>query len=328
MRLPLLLLLLTAASAGAGEPLSVCATIPDLGDLVRAVGGDDVRVMVFARGTEDPHFVEAKPSFAKALAAADLLVVVGMELEIGWVPPLQQQARNPRIATGGMGYLEACAAITPLEIPGGDFDRSHGDVHPGGNPHFLTDPVCGVRVARLICDRLARIAPDSAGRCEERWRAFAIRIAAALFGAEQARGIRPEQVVARAEQESREHRATGGWFGRLRPAAGAAVVADHDLWPYLAQRFGFTVIGFLEPKPGLAPTTRHLTDLVATMKGRNVKAILTVPYFDPRHARVVAEATGAGIVRLAHQVGATEDAGDYPAMIERNVRTLAEALAR
>lgn len=327
MRLPTFLLFILAAAAMASEPLIVCATVPDLGDLVRAVGGDDVRVTVFARGADDPHFVEARPSFAKALSTADLLVVVGMELEIGWVPPIQQQARNPRIATGGAGYLEVCTAITPLEVPTSDIDRSHGDVHPGGNPHFLTDPVCGVRVARLICDRLARLAPASAARCEERWRSFASRVAVLLFGEEQGRHIAPEHVVAAAEQETREHRAAAGWFGRMRPAVGVTVVADHDLWPYLAHRFSFRVIGFLEPKPGLSPTTHHLTELIATMKNTGANVILTVPYFAPRHAQVVAEATGASIVRLAHQVGAGDDAGDYLTMIEHNVSALAAAAA-
>ena len=322
-----LLIALLFTCGFAAEPLNICASVPDLGELARLVGGDDVVVTSFARGGDDPHFVEARPSFTKVLAKADLLLVVGMELEIGWIPVIQQQSRNPRIATGGAGYLDASTAITPLGVPAADTDRSHGDVHPGGNPHFLADPICGLRVAAAIRDRLIVLAPERATRFAGRWQDFARRVASALFGAEQGARLAPDEVIAAAERESLKPGDAGGWFGKLRPFAGTTVVTDHDLWPYFAHRFGLRVVGFLEPKPGIAPTTRHLAALITLMQADHARAILTVPYFDPRHARLVSEQTGAVVVPLAHQVGATADAGDYLAMVGRNVEALALALS-
>lgn len=311
----------------ASEPLRVCTTVPDLGELVRAVGGDDVVVTVFVRGGDDPHFVEARPSFTKALSRADLLVVVGLELEIGWIPVLQEQARNARIAVGGAGYVEAASVIDKLGIPPPNTDRSHGDVHQGGNPHFLTDPVNGLRVARLIADRLIELIPERREHIENRWRAFAARMAIALFGIERGGDMAAAEVVIQAERETLEPSAkVGGWFALLRPAAGMSIVADHDLWPYVVRRFGLVGKGFLEPKPGIAPTTRHLAALVELMKKQHVRGILTTPYFDAQYARLVAERTGAVIIPLAHQVGALADAQDYLTTIERNVRALAAGL--
>jgi ABC-type Zn uptake system ZnuABC Zn-binding protein ZnuA len=328
MRL-LLVLLLGCLGVQAAEPLRLCATVPDLGDLARIVGGEDVVVTVFARGGDDPHFVEARPSFTTALASADALLVIGLELEVGWVPVLQSQSRNPRILTGASGHIDASVAIPVLGVPPEGADRSHGDVHVGGNPHYLADPVNGVRVARLIADRLALLAPDRRARFDANWRAFAGRMAVALLGPERAAGIAAEDLVAAAERESAQPTPTvGGWFAALRPALGMPVVADHDLWPYFARRFGLRVVGFLEPKPGLSPTTRHLTELMEHMRTQRVHIVITAPYADPRHARLVAGATGAVVVPLAHQVGVTAEASDYLATIGHNVRALAAAVGR
>ena len=177
-----LLLALLVAVAGAAEPLHVCATTTDLGDLVRAVGGEDVAVTVFARGGDDPHFVEPRPSFAKALAGAELVVSVGMELELGWLPTVLTQARNPRLAPGQPGSFAASSAIVPLGLPSGPVDRSQGHVHAGGNPHFLSDPVCGVQVAKALSARLGQLRPDLAAACETRYRSFTLHVARQLLG--------------------------------------------------------------------------------------------------------------------------------------------------
>jgi ABC-type Zn uptake system ZnuABC Zn-binding protein ZnuA len=244
---------------------------------------------------------------------------------------LQQQARNPRIAVDGSGYVDAASVINKLGIPPPDADRSHGDVHAGGNPHYLSDPVNGLRVARLIADRLIALAPERRERIENNWSHFATRMAVALFGATRGATIPPSEVVAQAEQEthhpSTDQQTDGGWFVALRPAVGVQVVTDHDLWPYFAQRFGLVINGFLEPKPGIAPTTKHLTVLIEQMRQHQVRAILTTPYFDPRHAQMVAERTGAIIIPLAHQVGSLPDAGDYLSTIDRNVRALQTGIA-
>jgi zinc/manganese transport system substrate-binding protein len=312
------------APAGA-EPLRVVATLPDLGNLAAVVGGDEVAVTVLVKGPQDAHFLEPRPSFIRALHEADLFVLNGMELEVGWVPPLLQSARNPRILPGGAGYLDASRAIVPIEVPQGPVSRSMGDVHPFGNPHYLTDPVNGLRVAALLRDRFAERRPEAAAAFARRYRDFASELAVRLVGAEAAAGRDPEEVV-RSVEEGRAG-ATGGWLGALRGAAGRDAVEDHKLWEYLARRFGLVPVATLEPLPGIAPTTRHLSEVVETMKRDGVGIILSSVYFDPRHASWVAERTGARIVPLAHQVGAREGASDYLTTIDYNVRALAEALA-
>jgi zinc/manganese transport system substrate-binding protein len=315
----------------ATEPLRVCATVPDLGGLVTAVGGDAVSVTVFARGGDDPHFVDPRPGFAKALARADLVVAVGIELEVGWLPVVLTQSRNAALAPGQPGYFEAAGAVRLLGVPGGAVDRSHGDVHPGGNPHFLTDPVCGVQVARVLAQRLGELRPELAGAVMAHYRAFTLDVAHRLLGDAVVARIGDDAAVTALERDNLavaigDAHDLGGWMGRLRPALGAALIADHDLWPYLARRFGFNVVGFLEPKPGVPPTTRHLGEIIALAKAQHVKAIITVPYFDPRHATLVAEQTGLPVVHLAHQVGALPAATDWLALIDSNVAALAAGL--
>jgi ABC-type Zn uptake system ZnuABC Zn-binding protein ZnuA len=326
----LLALTLGLGLAAGAEPLRVVATVPDLGSLAEAVGGEDVAVTVLVKGPQDPHFLEPRPSFVRALHEADVFVVVGMELEIGWVPPLLKTARNPGILPGSPGHVDASAAIVPLEVPQGSVTRAMGDVHPYGNPHYLTDPVNGLRVAALLRDRLSERRPEAAPAFAARYRRFADELAARLVGPDAAAGRDGEEVV-RAVEEGRAATLlagapAGGWLGTLRAAAGRPAVEDHKLWEYFARRFGLELVGTLEPKPGIAPTTRHLEDVVRMVEERRVGVILTSPYFDPRHARWVAERTGARVVTLAHQAGAREGALDYLSTVDYNVHALAEAV--
>jgi len=317
-----------AGPAGA-DPLRLVATLPDLGSLAETVGGEEVEVDVLVKGPQDAHFLEPRPSFIRALHEADLFVVNGMELEVGWVPPLLRSARNPDILPGAPGYLDASRAIAPIEVPQGRVDRSMGDVHPEGNPHYLTDPVNGLHVAALLRDRLTERRPEAAAAFAERYRGFASALAARLVGPEAAASRDPEQLV-RAIEEGRVEALLGGppggWLGTLRSARGARAVEDHKLWEYFARRFGLVPVATLEPLPGVAPTTGHLAEIVAQMEREKVGLILSSVYFDPRHASWVAERTGARIVPLAHQTGARDGAGDYLATLDYNVRALAEAL--
>lgn len=290
--------LLGVLSAAQAEPLRVCATTPDLGDLVRQVGGDQVSVTVFAKSAEDPHFIEAKPGFIAQLSRADLYVENGLELEVGWAPVLLQNARNARVLPGARGHLDASTVITPKEVPTGPVDRSMGDVHPGGNPHYLLDPAAGLAVARAIAERLEELRPEQAETFRQNLARF-------------------EQALAAGMKE---------WETMLAAFAGAKVVADHNLWPYFAERYQLEVVAFLEPKPGMSPTTRHLGDVVVRMQGENLKTILTSPYFDARHAEFVQRQTGAHIARLAHQVGSRPGTETYLAMIAHNVKETAAAL--
>ncbi len=326
--------LVVLAARVAAAPLAVVATVPDLGSLARAVGGDDVAVTVLAKGTEDPHFVEPRPSFVKALAEADLLLLVGMDLERGYLAPLVQQARNARIGPGAPGRVDASTVVTPLGVPAGPADRAMGDVHPFGNPHYLTDPVNGLRVARLLRDRLAAARPERAGAFTERHATLARRLGAALVGDPLAAKYDVEKLATLADAgrldaflaQQGDAAALGGWLATLRPHRGAAVVDDHDVWPYFARRFGLEVVGHMEPKPGIPPTTRHLEALIAVMRARDVRAILASAYYDPRHARFLAERTGARIAEMANQVGARPGTEDYVATVDWNVRRVAAAL--
>lgn len=327
---------LGSREALAAAPLKVCATVPDLGELCREVGGGDVSVTVFARGVQDPHFLDARPSFIRDLAEADLFLLVGLDLEVGWVPRLLLGSRNARVQLGRPGYLDcSTAGIAVLEIPAGVVDRALGDVHALGNPHYLLDPVNGLLVARAIRDRLIALRPEKKESFEKRYADFARRLGARLLGEKLVEKYDPEKLVRLYElgrleeflEKTGERQLLGGWVVRTAAFRGTAVVGDHNMWPYFAKRFGLEIVGYLEPKPGLAPTTRHLGDLVERMKAFGVKAILAVVYFDPRHAQFVAGRTGARIVELAHQCGSRPGTETYLDMVEYNVRELERALA-
>jgi ABC-type Zn uptake system ZnuABC Zn-binding protein ZnuA len=335
MLFPMALILASAASAqDRGAPIRVLATIPDLGSIARTVGGDQVDVAVMAKGPEDAHFVEAKPSFIKLLSEADLYIQNGLQLEVGYAPLLLQNARNGSVLPGNPGYLDASTAVTPLDVPAGPVDRSMGDVHPLGNPHYLLDPLNGVKVAGLIRDKLVELRPEQRAHFDGRYVAFKARIDAALVGEPLAKKYDAEKLALLFEhgklddflREQGDAPLLGGWLGLMDRHHGVKAVDDHNLWPYFARRFGIEVIGHLEPKPGIPPTTSHLAELVARMRAEHVAVVLAAPYYDPRHARFVAEATGAAVVSLAQQTGAREGAGDYAAMIDYDVRRLAAAL--
>jgi ABC-type Zn uptake system ZnuABC Zn-binding protein ZnuA len=323
-----------ALAQGDGRPLQVAVTVPDLGSLVREIGGDQVAVTVFAKGTEDFHSVEAKPSFIKALSEADLFIQMGMEMELGWAPLLQQNARNAKVLPGARGFLDASTVITPLEVPSGPVDRSMGDVHPAGNPHYLVDPMNGLRVARLIRDKLIELRPERQKFFEDRYADFRQRLGTALVGETLAKKYDTEKLALLFEagklgdflKSQGEESLLGGWFGLMMPYRGAKAVADHNTWPYFARRFGISVIGFLEPKPGLPPTTKHLNEVIELMRAQRIRVALANPYFDPRAAQLVAQQTGARLVKMAHQVGARPEAKDYLQMVDYNVRQLAAAL--
>jgi ABC-type Zn uptake system ZnuABC Zn-binding protein ZnuA len=323
-----------ADAQGDMPPMQVCATVPELGSLARDIGGEEVSVTVFAKGMEDPHFVEAKPSFVKALSQCDLFIALGLDLEIGWAPVLLQNARNGRILPGARGYLDASTVITPFEVPTGPVDRSMGDVHPAGNPHYLTDPLNGLKVAALIRDKLGELRPEQRRQFEQHYELFRRRLGVAMVGETLVDKYDFEKLAFLFEygklgdflkQQGDEGR-LGGWLGLLSPYYGTKVVADHNAWPYFARRFGITIIAVMEPKPGIPPTTRHLGELVNVMRAERVRTVLAVPYYDPRHAQFVSQNTGAQVVNMAHQVGARAGTEDYLDMIDYNVRQLVAAL--
>ena len=327
--------------AARAEPLAVCASVPDLGDIARLVGGDDVTVTVLTKGPQDPHNIEAKPSFVRVLHGADAFIQIGLELEVGWAPVLLNTARNSSIQPGGPGYIDASESVRPLAVPEGTVDRSRGDVHALGNPHYLLDPLNGIRVATLLAERFATLRPTKRSAFASRLDTFRLRLARVMFGAPLVEHYREElpKLISLLERGGTQHFFTfleqqkqlsmlGGWLGTLRPHAGARFVTDHDTWAYIAARFGFNVVAFLEPKPGLSPSTKHLGNIVrlASDKEERIAAVLSCVYFKKRHAEFVARHAGVPVVPMAHQSGSRPRTEGYIEMLDYNVEQLAAAL--
>lgn len=334
LALVLCVLGLLASVRAAAARLDVVATTPDLGALVEEVGGDAVSVSVITKGPQDPHVVEPRPSLIRRLHGADLFVLTGMDLEIGWAPVLLQGARNPKILPGRPGYLDTSSVVTPLEVPAATADRSAGDLHPYGNPHYLTDPVHGMRVALLLRDELSQRVPEQRAGFEARTDAFVRRAVEKLVGSELASRHDPDELrrlLDAGQLESTleaggEQALLGGWLGRMRPYAGTGAVEDHRFWAYFAGRFGLELEATLEPFPGIAPSARQLARVVEKVRAEKIPLILSTTYFDPQHAEWVAEQTGAQVVHLAHQAGARPGAEGYLGAIDYNVRQIVEAL--
>jgi len=317
--------------------LVVCCTVRSIGSIAELVGGDAYEVSSFAKGAENPHFIDARPSFVKTLAGADLFVQQGLELEVGWAPVILQQSRNSKVQPGAPGFLDASTAITPLERPTGPVDRSMGDVHQAGNPHYMTDPVNGIQVARLIRDKLSELRPAERAGFESRCAAFEKKVCVALVGEKLANQYPTDTVVKLAQlnesgklkdflEKQGKLADLGGWLGTLLPYAGTKAISDHNQWVYFASRFGLDMVGCLEPKPGISPTTTHLGELVKLIPEQGVKIVFASPGFDPKSGEFVAGKTGIRFLVLAHEVGALEGAGSYVEMIDYDVKQIASAL--
>jgi zinc/manganese transport system substrate-binding protein len=291
--------LLALAFAGRVEAsVRVIATTEDLADLTRQVGGDKVDVEALARGYQDPHFVEAKPSFILKLARAQLLVVVGRELEIGWLPPLIQQSRNSKIQPGADGYLDASLTARILEIPTGQITRAMGDVHPQGNPHYHLDPGNGRRIAQSILQKLSAMSPGDAAYFAERYADFDKRLA---------------------EAEKR-------WDAEMAPYKGTKIVTYHRSWPNFAERFGLDVIGYVEPRPGIPPSPGHTIDLIREMRRQNVKIVLVEPYFDVKTPNSIGRETGAKVLVMPPSVGGEKQITDYIKLFDYDIDLLVSAI--
>ena len=277
----------------------VCAT-EDLASIGREIGGDRISIESIAKGYQDPHFVEAKPSFILRLQRADLLVAVGRELEIGWLPPLIQQSRNSKIQPGSAGYLDASLGATILEIPTGQITRAMGDVHPLGNPHYWLDPENGKRIAKEIADKLIELRPNDRAYFEQQLASFTSRLS---------------------DAEKR-------WLATLAPYKGTKVVTYHRSFPNFADRFGLDIIGYVEPKPGIPPTPQHTLDLINEMKRQNVKLVLIEPYFDSKTPNAIGRDTGAQVLVMPPSVGGTKDVTDYFKLFDYDIDLLVNAIKK
>jgi ABC-type Zn uptake system ZnuABC Zn-binding protein ZnuA len=295
--LSLLMLTLTSAAYAQGK-LAVVATTEDLASIATEVGGDHINVESIARGYQDPHFVEAKPSFILKLQRADVLIVVGRELEIGWLPPLINQSRNAKVQPGGAGYLDASMQAKILDLPTGQVTRAMGDVHPLGNPHYWLDPENGKLVARTIGAKFSELRPNDKAFFDQRVADFSARLDAA---------------------EKR-------WLTQLAPYKGAKVVTYHRSYPNFAERFGLDIVGYVEPRPGIPPTPQHTLDLIAEMKRQNVKVVMVEPYFDLKTPNAIGRETGASVLVLPPSVGGTKEITDYFKLFDYDVNLLVNAL--
>ena len=292
-----ILFALAAFLVPAHAKLNVVATLPDYGAVAREIGGDKVDVTVLAKPTEDPHFVDARPSFIVKLRSADVLIEGGAELEMGWLPPLLQNARNAKIETGQPGRVVASQGLRLMNVPA-TLTRAAGDVHAMGNPHFMIDPIIAKAVAQHIAEAYAAVDPANAVAYRANYTKF-------------------EQAIDAKLQE---------WGRALLPYKGQAIVAFHDSWPYFAHRFGLVSEIFLEPKPGIPPSPSHLAEVITQMKAAHAKVILVEPFHNRKVAEKVAASTGAHVVDVAHFPGALPNTDTYVAQLDAVVARVAAAL--
>jgi len=296
----LIAVVMASVPAGAQSKLNIVATTEDLAAIAREVGGDHVTVDSIARGYQDPHFVEAKPSFILKLQKADVLILVGRDLEIGWLPPLIQQSRNSKVQVGADGYLDASLQARILEIPQGQITRAEGDVHPLGNPHYWLDPDNGKIIAREIFDRFVRFRPNDRPYFEQRLNDFVSRLN---------------------DAEKR-------WVALMAPYKGTKVVTYHRSYSNFAERFGLNIVGYVEPKPGIPPTPQHTLDLINDMKRANVKIVLVEPYFDLKTPNSIGRETGAEVLVMPPSVGGVKDVPDYFKLFDYDLGLLTNAIKK
>ncbi|HEX3319588.1 MAG TPA: metal ABC transporter substrate-binding protein [Terriglobales bacterium] len=293
----LALVLCLAGLPAYAKKLSVVTSTTDMAALAQEVGGDNVSVESIARGYQDPHFVEAKPSFLLRLRQADLLIVVGLQLEIGWLPPLITQSGNPKVQAGAAGYLDASQFAEILDVPTGPVTRAMGDVHPLGNPHYWLDPANGRRIAKGIASKFAEMDPPNASYYQQRFQDFDKRLSAA-------------------EQK---------WDAAMKPFKGRKVVTYHNSLPNFAHHFGLNVIGYVEPRPGIPPTPSHTIELIGQMKRENCKIIMVEPYFDRKTPDSIARETGGAVVEYLPSVGGEKDVTDYFKLFDYDIGLLMKA---
>jgi len=293
----LLLVTLVFAPASEAKKLNVVTSTTDLAALAQEVGGDKITVETIARGYQDPHFVEAKPSFLLKLKNADLLISVGLQLEIGWLPPLVTQSGNPRIQVGAPGYLDASQFAEILDLPTGQVTRAMGDVHPLGNPHYWLDPNNGRRIARGIAQKLGEMDPGESQYFQQRFQDFDRRLTA--------------------EEKN--------WDAQMAPYKGRKVVTYHTSWSNFANHFGLQVVGYIEPRPGIPPTPAHTIEIIELMRRDNVKVVVVEPYFDLKTPNSIGNATGAKVIVLLPSVGGEKEVTDYFKLFDYDVNLLIQA---
>lgn len=292
-------LVLANVAAFADGKLNVVTTLPDFADIARQIGGDKVEAFAIVKGYQDPHFVDPKPSYIIKLQKADMFVYAGLDLEIGWVPPLLEGARNANILPGAKGNVDASKGVHLVEVPTGDPAtlRAQGDIHVYGNPHYWLDPIRGRQIAQNIFEGLARLRPEDEAFFKQNLEAFLKKID---------------------EKEAQ-------WQKMLAPYVGAKIVAFHNSWPYFDERFGFDIIAFVEPKPGIPPTPKHLAGVIDKMNQTGTKVIIIEPYYSKKPCELIAAKTGAKIVGFATSVDGQPEVKTYFDIFDYNLKKLVAA---
>ena len=324
----------------AAERLRVVATLPNLGSIAAAIGGDRIELTTIAVGTQDAHFVDPKPSYMLKLRNADVLLVNGLDLEIGWVPPITQGARNARILQGSPGFVDCSAGIRVLEVPA-TLSRAEGDVHPYGNPHYLTDPLNAEVVAGTIADAFKRADPAGAEAYEAGRKAFVKKLYEATFGKDLLDLVGGAKLVREATAGTldgfldstslggaplRAHLA--GWLGKLQAVKGKPVVTYHRDYSYFALRFGIRVVDYVEPKPGIPPSAKHLEELTERLKQGEASVIVTRPFVEHRSTDSLADRTGVKILTLPLEVGGAPEASDFFKLFDHVTDQIAQVLSQ
>ena len=287
------MLMLLASFAGADAKIRVVTTIPDLADMARNIGGDLLEIKSLATGVEDVHAVPMKPSLATILNRADVLLLMGLEMEHAFLPGLLEAARNPKILRDAPGYIDCSVYITPLEVPT-RLDRALGDVHPMGNPHFNLDPVAGKAIARAIADGLTRNSPENGATFKKNLAAYLATLDAAI----------------------------ARWQREAAPLRGVKFISYHPDLLYFAERFGMEAAGTIEIRPGVDPTPGHIVELQERMRREGVKLVVRERHYPAGLAETIAQRTGAKLVELPAMVGGVPEAKDYVSFIDYNIRTM------
>ncbi len=298
--LPVLFALVASMSLGsvAEGKLRVVSSLQDFASIAQSIGGDRVETFALAKGYQDPHFVDAKPSFVLQLSRADLLIVAGLELEIGYLPPLIDQSRNDKIHPGNPGYLDASVGCDILQRPTAQVTRAMGDVHPYGNPHYWTEPENGRVIARAIAARLSQLDAAGSATYQKNLAAF-------------------EQRLTQKEAE---------WTAKMAPYAGTKIVTFHDSWPNFAKAFKLNIVGHVEPKPGIPPSPTHTLDIINLIQTQKIPVILVEPYFDRKTPDSIAGKTGAVVVTFYPSVGGTPAIKDYFSLFDTNLDAFVAAV--
>ena len=276
----------------------VVSSLQDFASITDSIGGDRVETTALARGYQDPHFVDAKPSFIVKMSRADLLVVAGLELEIGYLPPLIDQSRNDKIHPGSVGYLDASVGCDILQRPTTQITRAMGDVHPYGNPHYWTDPDNGRVIARAIAAKLSELDPPGKAIFEKNLAAFETKLA----------------------EKQKE------WDAKMAPYAGTKIVTFHDSWPNFAKHFRLVVAGHVEPKPGIPPTPSHTLEIINLIKTQKIPVILVEPYFDLKTPKFIGDQTGAAVVTFYPSVGGIPEIKDYFSLFDYDLNAFVNAM--